>query len=502
MKNQKKILAVLIACIMLVGALFVLSANAGDDVSPLNIKLVPRSNVDDDGKVIVDVYFTGTNVKSALIPFEFDTNVVELLLGDEDNTCWWADTSAINKKMALTTVGDGTENDPPSLAFSEAVTLDNEKLLQLEFKVKSELDEDDALTISVGNVAIGMVDLSTGNEIVFNVEKNPELFVITEAEIKAGCEHTSTSTVSAKAATCCEKGWTAGVQCDDCEEIISGCEEIDIDADNHVYYGSWGKYDADDHVRTCKCGHKDYAGHTWDNGVTANGVITFTCTTCGEKYTQNVRPDPTGSITVKNAKAFVGKTIAVEIVLADNPGFVNMQLKIEYDSSVFTLDSVTDGGILGTSMHTSRYESPYYLTWDNGSTATADITANGTIATLNFTVAADAPTGDYEIKVSYDYDDYGIVDFYLNPVSIATVNGLVTVTDVILGDVTGDGRVNTLDGMYLGRYLAKWPDFPAEKIDMDAADVNGDGKVNTLDGMILGRHLAKWPGYETLPFGK
>ena len=274
MKNQKKILAVLAACIMLV--------NAGDDVSPLSVTLGPRGNVDDDGKVIVDVYFTGTNVKSALIPFEFDTNVVELLLGDEDNTYWWADTSAINKKMALTTVGDGTENDPPSLAFTEAVTLNNEKLLQLEFKLKKDLAKDETATISVGSVVFGVIDASSGNELVFNIGNNPELFIITDAVIKNQCEHTSTHPVSAKAATCCEKGWTAGVQCDNCEEIISGCEEIGIDSNNHAYYGAWGKYDKDNHVRTCKCGHKDYAGHTWDNGVTANGVITYMCTICGE----------------------------------------------------------------------------------------------------------------------------------------------------------------------------------------------------------------------------
>ena len=267
---------------MLVSAVFVLSANAGDDVSPLSVTLVPRGNVDDDGKVIVDVYFTGTNVKSALIPFEFDTNVVELLLGDEDNTYWWADTSAINKKMILTTVGDGTENDPPSLAFAEAVTLNNEKLLQLEFKLKKDLAKDETATISVGSVVFGVIDASSGNELVFNIGNNPELFIITDAVIKNQCEHTSTHPVSAKAATCCEKGWTAGVQCDNCEEIISGCEEIGIDSNNHAYYGAWGKYDKDNHVRTCKCGHKDYAGHTWDNGVTANGVITYMCTICGE----------------------------------------------------------------------------------------------------------------------------------------------------------------------------------------------------------------------------
>ena len=33
-------------------------------------------------------------------------------------------------------------------------------------------------------------------------------------------------------------------------------------------------------------------------------------------------------------------------------------------------------------------------------------------------------------------------------------------------------------------------------------DVNGDGSVNSLDRAILSRHLAKWSGYETLPYIK
>ena len=70
------------------------------------------------------------------------------------------------------------------------------------------------------------------------------------------------------------------------------------------------------------------------------------------------------------------------------------------------------------------------------------------------------------------------------------------VDDIIIGDVNGDGKINTLDRMILARYLAKWDGYEERIADMRAADVNGDGKVNTLDRMILARYLAKWDGYE------
>jgi predicted small secreted protein len=75
-------------------------------------------------------------------------------------------------------------------------------------------------------------------------------------------------------------------------------------------------------------------------------------------------------------------------------------------------------------------------------------------------------------------------------------------TAVLYGDVNGDGNVNKLDRAYLVRYLAKWPEYPAEVINMAAADVNCDGNVNKLDRAILIRYLAKWPEYDKLPYVK
>ena len=65
-----------------------------------------------------------------------------------------------------------------------------------------------------------------------------------------------------------------------------------------------------------------------------------------------------------------------------------------------------------------------------------------------------------------------------------------------VGDVNGDGVVNSRDVIALERWIAGWP----IEINMDAADVNGDGVVNSRDVMVLDRHFAGWPGYETLPY--
>lgn len=57
------------------------------------------------------------------------------------------------------------------------------------------------------------------------------------------------------------------------------------------------------------------------------------------------------------------------------------------------------------------------------------------------------------------------------------------------GDLTGDDKINSLDGLMLLRHLNGW------NIDIavpEAMDVNADGKVNSLDGLMLLRYLNGW----------
>ena len=236
----------------------------------------------------------------------------------------------------------------------------------------------------------------------------------------------------------------------------------------------------------------------WDkafNNVTANLVVTA-------QYVQNEPvstpvPSDAPQIVVESKTTSAGSTVAVNISIANNPGFVTMGIQVAYDSNL-TLLSVSDTGLVPGQMFSTEIENPQPLYWANP-TATADCTVNGKIATLTFKVADNAEEGEYHIRVSYDYDNYDIYNQSGEAVQFATVNGTLTVTDVVYGDVNGDGRVNNLDGMVLMRHLAKWPSYPASMIS-PGADVNADGRINNLDGMILMRHLAKWPAYATLPY--
>lgn len=194
-----------------------------------------------------------------------------------------------------------------------------------------------------------------------------------------------------------------------------------------------------------------------------------------------------------------GSTVEIPVIISDNPGVASLLLTVTYDESVLTLINVKDTQLISGENNSSVLSSPYQLTWMNP-TIKDNILANGTIAYLVFEVAEDAELGEYEVKLSYNAENFDIVDVDMNPVFFKTVDAVITVIDVQYGDVNRDGKVNLLDSTILARYVAKWPDYTADTIDMRAADVNNDGKVNLLDSTILARHVAKWPDYAELPY--
>ncbi len=118
------------------------------------------------------------------------------------------------------------------------------------------------------------------------------------------CDHTDTSVIPAVAATCTEVGYTAGVQCDDCSSILSGCEVIA--ALGHSW-SNWnettkpGCETAGQKTRTCSaCGETETqsvaaTGHSMSAGsvttaatCTEDGIRTYTCTTCGNTTTETI----------------------------------------------------------------------------------------------------------------------------------------------------------------------------------------------------------------------
>ena len=104
---------------------------------------------------------------------------------------------------------------------------------------------------------------------------------------------------------------------------------------------------------------------------------------------------------------------------------------------------------------------------------------------MTFGILEDAEDGDYAISIEP-------IEARNCEGGIETFQGgtaTVTVADVILGDVDGDGEVSDWDVILLNRYLAGWDNIV---IDLLAADVDNDGEVTDWDCILLDRYLMGW----------
>ena len=128
--------------------------------------------------------------------------------------------------------------------------------------------------------------------------------ILTAQEVIPMKEHTK-ETIPGTPATCKQTGLTDGVKCSVCHEILTKQEVIPVV--DHKFDGAY-VYDATHHWHVCsfQCGTIDEKiEHTWDEGVVANGVKTYTCE-CG------------ATKTVEVGKLELGEAVNVPFVVNNN----------------------------------------------------------------------------------------------------------------------------------------------------------------------------------------
>ncbi len=140
-----------------------------------------------------------------------------------------------------------------------------------------------------------------------------------------------------------------------------------------------------------------------------------------------VPPQVPSDLNVYTKNANAGDTVEIPVVLSNNPGMVSMQLHLQYDATVMTLEEVRDGGIMGENDSSAVLTKvPYILSWAND-TAKSNITTAGTLVTLVFKINADAVSGTYPVEISYDKNNYDIINVDMNSVDIGIANGAVII---------------------------------------------------------------------------
>lgn len=196
--------------------------------------------------------------------------------------------------------------------------------------------------------------------------------------------------------------------------------------------------------------------------------------------------DGTAAIAVGTATGEAGDSVAVDVTLTGS-GITNGVFKVTYDTSTLTYasaSSLVNAEVAEISAGTL-------------SIAFAKTTAvSGTIATLNFTIAAGASAGTVAITPSFaaadaahylDADALYVDDTPIEAASVTLTAGSVTVEDntpaFTRGDVNGDGQVNSADAIYLLNYTFSAASYPL--VGDSNGDMNGDEQVNSADAIYL-----------------
>lgn len=194
------------------------------------------------------------------------------------------------------------------------------------------------------------------------------------------------------------------------------------------------------------------------------------------------------TITVSSAQVRAGGTANVSVSISENSLADKIQFALLYDSAKLTLTAFDAGeamqGLAPTISNPS--EGVVLFVWES----LTSLTAEGSMLDLTFAVKADA-SGTALVEIPTDGSEYDFIFAHGNDaatITVASVNGMLDIASLLLGDVDESGGVNVIDANMIRRYAARLMDL--SNTQLLAADVNGDGKVNVIDANLIRRYVA------------
>lgn len=211
---------------------------------------------------------------------------------------------------------------------------------------------------------------------------------------------------------------------------------------------------------------------------TQTGIGEYHCKVCNKVLREEVLSVTRASITAEDQTIREGKMIRIPIKVSSNPGFTAGILRITYDPKNLIYMDITGELVKDLTVGCPAEGQLTILMYTEGS----QITKNGVLFYLEFTVPKGADTSTVDITYNPDGDftnSAGQLKFF-------NVSGCtVTVDHILYGDLDKDGSVDTADLVLMKRYLAGLIDqCPG------VTDVNGDDKTDTTDLTLLKKYLA------------
>lgn len=189
------------------------------------------------------------------------------------------------------------------------------------------------------------------------------------------------------------------------------------------------------------------------------------------------------TVTVDSVTGAPGETVTVAVRIADNPGFTNFAVALDYDREHLTLKGI----------QTENSDTPYLCSsnvsinkaWDEDEkeygfvvSASADpVKENGILFALTFEIAADF-TGEAQVTpvVQYIRNNEAVFSIF-EDIYATVIEGIVT--SVLSGDVNGDGIIEYNDAMLAYKAFLGEAELTQEQ--MAVVDSNGNGTVEEAE---------------------
>lgn len=179
--------------------------------------------------------------------------------------------------------------------------------------------------------------------------------------------------------------------------------------------------------------------------------------------------------------------ITVPIKISNNTGISNFGFTLLYDSNSLKPVSVDNGSVWTPELASNMEygEGQIFISSSTDSNKTAD----GTIVEVTFKITREVGQLNFDIEV----DNFGKINAnnklssFLPNVKSGSIIFNIDKSDYILGDVNGDGKIDSGDATIVLLHYAKIKILDNELM----ADVNRDGKVDSGDATLILLHYAK-----------
>ncbi|TYQ16920.1 UNVERIFIED_CONTAM: dockerin type I repeat protein [Acetivibrio alkalicellulosi] len=194
-------------------------------------------------------------------------------------------------------------------------------------------------------------------------------------------------------------------------------------------------------------------------------------------------------VEIEDVSAKIGETVLVPILLKDvpNDGIEQLYFDYIYDTTKLDLKYILNGELLEddirfvSGIDRTNGKIGFYVMKSNNK-----ITEDGVFAYLKFRIKENLGFESTEILT-----ETATTILYPSPQNISKVTGGNIHISPILGDLNGDGVINSTDYVLLRRYVLEIiDDIPVGNV-YHVADLNNDGKIDSTDCVILRKYILK-----------